>query len=52
MATIEYLVLSVNTAPWQVYVTQILDALVVAAVSGLGLTYAQQLSRSHRNTSR
>lgn len=41
---IEYLILSVNTALWQVYVTQALDALVVAAVSGLGLTYAQHLS--------
>jgi MFS transporter, SET family, sugar efflux transporter len=44
VATIEYLILSVNTALWQVYVTQALDALVVAAVFGLGLTYAQHLS--------
>jgi len=44
VAPIEYLMLSVNTALWQVYVTQALDALVVAAVFGLGLTYAQQLS--------
>jgi SET family sugar efflux transporter-like MFS transporter len=44
MAAIEYLILSVNTALWQVYVTQVMDALVVAAVFGLGLTYAQQLS--------
>jgi len=44
VATIEYLILSFNTALWQVYVTQVLDALVVAAVFGLGLTYAQQLS--------
>ena len=43
-AVIEYLILSVNTALWQVYLTQVLDALVVAAVSGLGLTYAQHLS--------
>jgi SET family sugar efflux transporter-like MFS transporter len=44
VATIEYLILSFNTALWQVYVTQAMDALVVAAVFGLGLTYAQQLS--------
>jgi SET family sugar efflux transporter-like MFS transporter len=44
VATIEYLILSFNTALWQVYVTQAMDALVVAAVIGLGLTYAQQLS--------
>jgi SET family sugar efflux transporter-like MFS transporter len=44
VATIEYLILSFNTALWQVYVTQAMDALVVAAVLGLGLTYAQQLS--------
>jgi SET family sugar efflux transporter-like MFS transporter len=44
VATIEYLILSFNTALWQVYVTQALDAVVVAAVFGLGLTYAQQLS--------
>ena len=44
VATIEYLILSVNTALWQVYVTQAMNALVVAAVFGLGLTYAQHLS--------
>lgn len=44
VATIEYLILSFNTALWQVYLTQLLDALVVAVVLGLGLTYAQQLS--------
>jgi SET family sugar efflux transporter-like MFS transporter len=44
VATIEYLILSFSTALWQVYVTQAMDALVVAAVFGLGLTYAQQLS--------
>jgi SET family sugar efflux transporter-like MFS transporter len=44
VATIEYLILSLNAALWQVYATQVLDALVVAAVFGLGLTYAQQLS--------
>ena len=42
--TIEYLILSFSTALWQVYLTQAMDALVVAAVLGLGLTYAQQLS--------
>jgi SET family sugar efflux transporter-like MFS transporter len=44
VATIEYLILSFNTALWQVYLSQAMDALVVAAVLGLGLTYAQQLS--------
>ena len=44
VATIEYLILCLNTALWQVYLTQVLDALVVAVVFGLGLTYAQQLS--------
>jgi SET family sugar efflux transporter-like MFS transporter len=44
VATIEYLILSFNTALWQVYLVQVLDAVVVAAVFGLGLTYAQQLS--------
>lgn len=44
VATIEYLILSFNTALWQVYLTQVMDALVVAVVMGLGLTYAQQLS--------
>jgi SET family sugar efflux transporter-like MFS transporter len=43
VATIEYLILSFNTALWQVYLTQVMDALVVAVVFGLGLTYAQQL---------
>jgi SET family sugar efflux transporter-like MFS transporter len=44
VATVEYLILSLSTALWQIYVTQVMDALVVAAVLGLGLTYAQQLS--------
>jgi MFS transporter, SET family, sugar efflux transporter len=44
VATIEYVILSFNTVLWQVYLTQVLDALVVAVVFGLGLTYAQQLS--------
>jgi SET family sugar efflux transporter-like MFS transporter len=44
VATIEYLILALNTALWQVYLMQVLDALVVAVVFGLGLTYAQQLS--------
>jgi SET family sugar efflux transporter-like MFS transporter len=44
VATVEYLILSFSTALWQVYMTQTMDALVVAAVLGLGLTYAQQLS--------
>ena len=43
-ATIEYLILAFNTTVWQVYLTQLIDALVVAVVFGLGLTYAQQLS--------
>jgi SET family sugar efflux transporter-like MFS transporter len=44
VSIIEFLILSVTTTLWQVYVAQVLDALVVAAVAGLGLTYAQQLS--------
>ncbi len=44
VAVLEYLILSINTALWQVYLTQAMDALVVAAVLGLGLTYAQHLS--------
>lgn len=44
VATIEYVILSFNTALWQVYLTQAMDALVVAVVFGLGLTYLQQLS--------
>jgi MFS transporter, SET family, sugar efflux transporter len=44
VATVEYLILSFNNALWQVYLTQVMDALVVAVVFGLGLTYAQQLS--------
>jgi len=43
-AIVEYVVLSFNSAVWQVYATQVIDALVVAVVFGLGLTYAQQLS--------
>jgi SET family sugar efflux transporter-like MFS transporter len=44
VATVEYVILSFNTALWQVYLTQAMDALVVAVVFGLGLTYAQQLA--------
>ena len=46
VATIEYLILAFNTALWQVYLAQAMDALVVGVVFGLGLTYAQQLSPS------
>lgn len=45
VAAVEYLILCFNTALWQVYLTQVMDALVVAVVFGLGLTYAQQLAR-------
>jgi len=44
VATIEYLILSFSNALWQVYITQALDALVAAAIMGLGQTYAQHLS--------
>lgn len=44
VATAEYLLLSASSALWQLYVTQAMDAWVVAVVMGLGLTYAQQLS--------
>jgi len=43
-ALIEYVILSFNTALWQVYLSQAMDALVVAVVFGLGLTYAQELA--------
>lgn len=46
VAAVEYVILSFNTALWQVYLTQAMDALVVAVVFGLGLTYAQQLAPS------
>ncbi len=44
IAIVEYAILAFNTAVWQVYVTQAIDALVVAVVFGLGLTYAQRIS--------
>jgi MFS transporter, SET family, sugar efflux transporter len=44
VATIEYLILSLNTALWQVYLAQAMDAMVVGVLFGLGLTYAQDLS--------
>ena len=44
LATIEYVILFFSTSLWQVYAAQALDAVVVGALFGLGLTYAQQLS--------
>ncbi len=44
IAAVEYVVVAVSTATWQLYVTQAMDACVVAVVLGLGLTYAQRLS--------
>jgi SET family sugar efflux transporter-like MFS transporter len=41
---VEYLCLSGNSALWQLYITQVLDAWVVAVIMGLGVTYGQQLS--------
>ncbi|MBV9281672.1 MAG: MFS transporter, partial [Chloroflexi bacterium] len=44
LAVVEYLVLTLSTALWQLYVTQAVDALMIAVLSGLGMTYAQRLS--------
>lgn len=44
IATVEYVIVAASTAVWQLYLTQALDACVVAVVLGLGLTYAQRLS--------
>jgi SET family sugar efflux transporter-like MFS transporter len=44
LAVIEYLVLSLSTALWQLYITQAVDAVVIAVLSGLGMTYAQRLT--------
>jgi SET family sugar efflux transporter-like MFS transporter len=44
LAVVEYLVLTVSTMIWQFYVTQAMDACVVAVIMGLGMTYAQRLS--------
>ena len=44
ISVVEYAILAFNSAIWQVYLTQALDSLVVAAIFGLGLSYAQNLS--------
>jgi SET family sugar efflux transporter-like MFS transporter len=44
LAVVEYLVLTASTMIWQFYVTQAMDAWVVAVIMGLGVTYAQRLS--------
>jgi SET family sugar efflux transporter-like MFS transporter len=44
LAVVEYLVLTASTMIWQFYVTQAMDACVVAVIMGLGVTYAQRLS--------
>jgi len=44
VAMVEYVILSFNTALWQVYLTQAMDALVVAAMLGLGLPAASQMA--------
>lgn len=40
----EHLTLASSTMLWQLYVTQAMDAWVVAVVMGIGLSYAQQLN--------
>ncbi len=44
VGTIEYLCVALSNALWQLYVTQAMDACVVAVLLGLGMTYAQRLS--------
>jgi SET family sugar efflux transporter-like MFS transporter len=44
IAAVEYIFVAASTAVWQLYLTQAMDACVVAVVLGLGLTYAQRLS--------
>jgi SET family sugar efflux transporter-like MFS transporter len=44
IGAIEYAYIASSTALWQLYVTQALDACVVAVLMGLGVTYAQRLS--------
>ena len=44
LATAEYLLMASSTTVWQLYLTQAMDACVVAVVMGLGLAYAQRLS--------
>ena len=44
IAAVEYVVVAASTAMWQLYLTQAMDACVVAVLLGLGLTYAQRLS--------
>ena len=44
IGTIEYAFVASSTAIWQLYVTQAMDACVVAVVLGLGVSYAQRLS--------
>lgn len=44
IGTIEYVCIALSNSLWQLYVTQAMDACVVAVVLGLGMTYAQRLS--------
>lgn len=50
MASLEYGLLTESTMLWQLYLTQAMDACVVAVVMGLGVTYAQRLSPRHPGT--
>jgi SET family sugar efflux transporter-like MFS transporter len=50
IGTVEYVILATSTMLWQLYVTQAMDACVVAVVMGLGVTYAQRLSPQHAGT--
>ncbi len=40
-----YMLLTLSTQLWQLYLVQLLHVAVIAALMGLGITYAQQLSR-------
>ena len=41
---VEYLILGLNNSLWPLYLTQALDACVVAVLLGLGVSYAQRLT--------
>ncbi len=45
IGALDYGILAGSTALWQLYVVQVLHVAVIAALLGLGVTYAQRLSR-------
>jgi SET family sugar efflux transporter-like MFS transporter len=50
LGVIEYGLLTSSSMLWQLYLTQAMDACVVAVVMGLGVTYAQRLSPRQAGT--